>query len=92
MGLVIYGTNTKLMNIQLPNLKPNQNLNMAFCLPCHINRGVYTLTVGLHSEEGISYDWVDDLAVFEVFNGDSCDGITDLKAIIEITQHCYFLA
>lgn len=91
MGLVIYGTNTQLMDIPLPHLIANQSLKIVFRLPCHINKGVYTLTVGLHSEEGISYDWVDDLAIFEVFNGDSCDGITDLKATVEVTQSHYLL-
>lgn len=89
MGLVIYGTNTRLMNVKLPSLDKNQELSVIFQIPCHFNKGVYTLTVGLHSEEGISYDWVDDLIVFEVNNSNYCEGIVDLKSTIEVNFPFY---
>lgn len=84
MGLVIYGTNTRLMNVELPILEKNQQVTVIFKAPCHFNKGVYTLTVGLHSEEGMSYDWVDELVVFEVNNSDSCEGIVDVKSRVEV--------
>lgn len=89
MGLVIYGTNTRLMNVQLPVIEKDQQLNVKFQLPCYLNKGVYTLTVGIHSEEGLSYDWVDDIVVFEVNNSDKCDGIVDLKSRIEVNHPGY---
>ncbi|PMB27992.1 ABC transporter ATP-binding protein [Fischerella thermalis] len=90
MGLVIYGTNTYLMNVKLPKLTAGQKLTVSFQLPCHLNKGVYTLTVGVHSEEGISYDWIDELVVFEVNNTIYCDGIVDLKSTIKIGEEkCY---
>lgn len=89
MGLVIYGTNTRLMNVQLPSLEKDQQLNVIFQVPCYFNKGIYTLTVGVHSEEGLSYDWVDDLVVFEVNNSDNCDGVVDLKSRIEVQLPCY---
>lgn len=86
MGLVVYGTNTYLQNLSLPNLVKGQSLDVNFQLPCFFNRGVYTLTVGLHSDEGLSYDWIDELIVFEVTNIKKCDGLIDLNAKIEISQ------
>ncbi|MEA5502225.1 ABC transporter ATP-binding protein [Halotia wernerae UHCC 0503] len=84
MGLVIYGTNTHLSDdITLPALSPCQKLTVSFQVPCHMNKGVYTVTVGIHSEEGLSYDWVDELVVFEVYNSISCDGLIDLKSNIK---------
>ena len=59
MGLVIYGINTHLMNVDLPDLQAGQQLKVCFQIPCHLNKGIYTFTVGIHSEEGISYDWVE---------------------------------
>ncbi|MGJ5673552.1 MAG: Wzt carbohydrate-binding domain-containing protein [Nostochopsis sp.] len=50
---------------------------------CHLNKGVYTLTVGVHSEEGISYDWIDEMVVFEV--DIFCDGILDLKSTVSFS-------
>lgn len=89
MGLVIYGTNTHLLKIKLPELKQNQELTVLFKIPCYMNKGVYTVTVGIHSEEGLSYDWVDELVVFEVNNSIYCDGLVDLQSNVKfnITTH-----
>lgn len=82
MGLVIYGTNTHLQQVKLPDIQENQQLQVVFQVPCLMNKGVYTITVGIHSETGVSYDWVDELVVFEVHNGTSCDGLIDLQSCI----------
>lgn len=80
MGLVIYGTNTRLLETKLPELKKSQQLTVCFQVPCYMNKGVYTVTIGIHSEEGLSYDWIDELLVFEVNNSVFCDGLVDLQA------------
>lgn len=84
MGLVVYGTNSYLMNFKLPTISKNQQITANFKIPCYLNRGVYTVTVGIHSEEGISYDWIDDVIVFEVTNTNLCEGVVDLEANITI--------
>ena len=86
MGLVIYGTNTHLMGVVFPELKADKKLTVCFQIPCYLNKGVYTFTVGVHSEEGISYDWIDELVVFEVNNSIYCDGLVDLKSTIKIDE------
>lgn len=91
MGLVIYGTNTRLMNVQLPSLTKFQTLSVIFQLPCYFNKGVYTVTAAIHSEEGLSYDWIDDIAVFEVDNTNRCDGFVDLNSTVEVNQPCYMV-
>ncbi|MEH2422911.1 MAG: ABC transporter ATP-binding protein [Nostoc sp.] len=89
MGLVIYGTNSQLLNIKLPNLEDRQELTVIFQLPCYLNRGVYTVTIGIHSEEGLSYDWIDELLVFEVNNSIFCDGFVDLQSNIKLNNQEY---
>ena len=86
MGLVVYGTNTCLMNIKMPRLLKNQRLAATFQIPCYLNKGIYTVTVGIHSEEGLSYDWMDEVIVFEVANSNPCEGVVDLEAQIETQQ------
>lgn len=86
MGLVVYGTNTYLRDFKLPQLSTGQQIIVDFKLPCYFNKGVYTITAGIHSEEGISYDWMDDVIVFEVTNGTLCEGIVDLDTQISIQQ------
>lgn len=90
MGLVMYGTNTQVMDVKLPHLKSGQELAVCFQVPCYLNKGAYTVTVGIHSEEGLSYDWIDELVVFEVNNATYCDGVVDLQADINIVEsNCY---
>ena len=84
MGVVIYGTNTRLMNIRLPQLNKDQQVTATFRIPCCLNKGTYTVTAGLHSEEGLSYDWIDELVVFEVNNSKVRDGLIDMNSTIEI--------
>ncbi|WP_446345021.1 ABC transporter ATP-binding protein [Coleofasciculus chthonoplastes] len=84
MGLVIYGTNTKLMNCQLPKSEIGQGMTIGFKLPCYLHKGIYTVTIGIHSEEGLSYDWIDDLVVFEVINGNHCEGVVDLDPTLNV--------
>ena len=84
MGVVIYGTNTFLLSKEALTIQQDQNLTVVFQLPCYLNKGIYTITIGLHSEEDVSYEWIDDLMVFEVINSRHCDGIVDLEAKVEL--------
>ncbi len=87
LGVVVYGTNSQILTGKLLNIKPQEALNICFDCPCQINRGAYTVTIGLHSEEGLSYDWVDEMIVFEVENDRKCDGMVDLGASISIESN-----
>lgn len=87
MGVVIYGTNTLIKNCVIPPINKGEDLQVEFHLPCHLNRGVYTVTVGAHSSQGISYDWLDEVLVLEVINPEFCDGLIDLDAKIKVEQY-----
>lgn len=87
LGVVVYGTNTEHLTKKLLNLQAQESMEINFTFPCQINRGSYTLTVGVHSEEGLSYDWVDEMIVFEVENDRKCDGMVDLDAQVSIESN-----
>ncbi len=84
LGVVVYGTNTEHLTGKILHLQSQESLEICFDFSCQINRGSYTLTVGVHSEEGLSYDWVDEMIVFEVENDRKCDGMVDLDAKVSI--------
>jgi lipopolysaccharide transport system ATP-binding protein len=86
MGVVLYGTNTQLRGLKLSKVNEGQRLAVNFQMNCYLNRGIYTLTVGVHSEEGTSYDWVDEIMVFEVNNSIVCEGLVDLLSKINIKE------
>jgi lipopolysaccharide transport system ATP-binding protein len=84
LGVVVYGTNTELLTEKILSLQPQETQYIKFTCPGHLNRGSYTVTIGVHSDEGISYDWVDEMIVFEVLNDRKCDGMVDLGATVSI--------
>ncbi len=84
LGVVVYGTNTQFLSGKLLDIHPEEVFKIQFNCPGQLNKGSYTLTVGLHSDEGLSYDWVDEMVVFEVFNDRKCDGMVDLGATVVI--------
>ncbi len=86
MGVFIYGTNTHLMDIKLNHLTPGQKLTASFQIPCYLNKGIYTVTVGIHSEEGTSYDWMNEILILEVINSNNCTGLIDLKAQAKVFE------
>lgn len=85
-GIVLYGTNTKLLSIPLPELQKNQKIQIAFELTCHLHKGLYSLSIAAHSSLGVSYDWIDDYMVLEVIGNHSCDGLIDLNAAAAIAN------
>jgi lipopolysaccharide transport system ATP-binding protein len=87
MGIVIYGTNTHLMKIKCPQLDEFQHFTARFQMNCNLNKGIYTVTVGIHSEEGTSYDWVDEMIVFEVNNDNLCEGLIEMNSSLEISKN-----
>ncbi|HEY9634176.1 MAG TPA: ABC transporter ATP-binding protein [Coleofasciculaceae cyanobacterium] len=86
MGVFLYGTNTQLMDMPLNKLTQGQQLAVSFQIPCYLNNGIYTVTVGIHSEEGMSYDWMNEVTVLEVINSNQCTGLFDLKAQVKINE------
>lgn len=88
LGVVVYGINSELLTGNLLHLKSQESLKICFDCPCQLNRGAYTVTIGVHSEEGLSYDWVDEMIVFEVENDRKCDGMVDLGATISLEPNC----
>ncbi|WP_017302677.1 ABC transporter ATP-binding protein [Spirulina subsalsa] len=83
-GVILYGTNTRLLKRTIPRLEKHQALTVAFEVPCYLNKGLYSISIGIHSSEGISYDWIDDLVLLEVINTNLCDGLVDLDANLNL--------
>jgi lipopolysaccharide transport system ATP-binding protein len=86
MGVVIYGTNSHHMGVSIKKLTQGQQMVVKFQMPCYFNKGVYTVTAGIHSEEGISYDWMNEVTVFEVDNTSHCIGLVDFKTQVKICE------
>ncbi|MCW6037299.1 ABC transporter ATP-binding protein [Spirulina subsalsa FACHB-351] len=85
-GVILYGTNTYLLKKSIPSLSKHQSTVVEFEVPCFLNKGLYSISIGVHSTEGISYDWIDDLVLLEVINARLCDGLIDLNAEVNLPE------
>jgi lipopolysaccharide transport system ATP-binding protein len=83
IGMEIYGTNTKIEQINLGAFEPGEELDIDFHFKCWLTPQQYTVTVATQYPDGSSHDWLDDVISFEVLSQRQAAGVTDLRARIE---------
>jgi len=82
IGTDVYGTNTKIEQIPLGNLKAGDELEVDFMIECWLTPQQYTLTVATQGPDGSSHDWLDDTVAFEVVDTRVAAGVANLRAQI----------
>ena len=79
-GIHIYGTNTDLQQLNLGIVRPGEIVEVSFAFNCWLAPDTYSLTLGVHSVDGISFDWLDGTLFFRVMSAVALDGVTNLNA------------
>jgi len=79
IGMDIYGTNTRLEQVELGNFEAGEKLEIEFELDCLLNRQEYTLTVATQHWSGLSQDWLDDVIDFQVVDTKDVAGVLNLN-------------
>jgi len=82
IGMDVYGTNTKVEQIELGSFEPGDQLDLEFRFECRLAPQQYTLTVATQNADGSSHDWLDDVLAFEVVDSKAIAGVVDLRAKI----------
>lgn len=82
IGMDIYGTNTKIEQIDLGRFDPGEELSIDFTFECWLTPHQYTVTVATQYLDGSSHDWLDDVITFDVVASRQAAGVTDLRAAI----------
>jgi lipopolysaccharide transport system ATP-binding protein len=82
IGTDVYGTNTRIEQIPLGNLKAGDELEVDFKIECWLTPQQYTLTVATQGPDGSSHDWLDDTLAFEVVDTRVAAGVANLRAQI----------
>lgn len=72
LGNEVFGTNSRLLSVDVPAFVPGERFRAEFRLPLNLGIGTYALSVAVHSgmvhTEG-NYDWWDRALVFQVLPG-----------------------
>jgi lipopolysaccharide transport system ATP-binding protein len=79
IGMDVYGTNTRLEQIELGQFEAGETLEVEFELDCLLSRQEYTLTVATQYWNGLSQDWLDDLTDFRVVDTKDVAGVLNLN-------------
>ena len=80
IGMEVYGTNTRVEQKHLGDLRPGDELEVDFRLDCWLIPQPYTLTVATQNPDGTSHDWLDDVVAFEVVDRRGLAGVANLRA------------
>ena len=83
IGMDVYGTNTRIENVQLGELSPGDELEVRFRMECWLTPQSYTLTVATQNADGSSHDWLDDAIAFDVVDTRVAAGVANLRAEVE---------
>ena len=83
IGMEIYGTNTRIEQVDLGTFEPGEELDIDFQFDCWLTPQHYTVTVATQYSDGSSHDWLDDVLSFEVLARRQAAGVIDLRARIE---------
>jgi ABC-type polysaccharide/polyol phosphate transport system ATPase subunit len=84
MGVDLYGTNTELQGVPLGPFQPGDEWEVRFRLRCWLGGGDYSVTVAVHSVDGISGDWVDDAIFLKVLGTKTSIGLLNLDAGVTV--------
>jgi len=85
-GMDVYGTNTRLEQVDLGKFAPGDELETQFSFDCWLTPQEYTLTVATQNADGSSHDWVDDAIAFEVVDAKAMAGVANLRAEVKWTK------
>lgn len=86
IGMDVYGTNTRLEQIDLGDFTPGEELDVEFHFDCWLMPQEYTLTVATQNADGTSHDWVDDAIGFDVVGMNRGAGVANLRAEVTWTK------
>jgi lipopolysaccharide transport system ATP-binding protein len=81
-GIHIYGTNTDLQQVNPGPVQCGESVEVSFNFNCWLAPDSYSLTIGVHSLDGISFDWLDGALFFHVLSATTMEGVTNLNATV----------
>ncbi|MGB9181052.1 MAG: ABC transporter ATP-binding protein [Pyrinomonadaceae bacterium] len=79
-GIHAYGANTEQQNIRLGKVERGEIIEVTFAFDCWLGTDLYSVSFAVHSEDGISYDWLDGAWFFRVASTAPVEGIANLNA------------
>lgn len=79
-GIRAYGTNTKEQQVDLGAVRSGEVIEVSFTFDCWLGVDQYTISLAVHSREGLAYDWLEAALFVRVTSMTLTEGIANLNA------------
>jgi ABC-type polysaccharide/polyol phosphate transport system ATPase subunit len=79
-GIHLYGTNTELQQADFGPARRGEVYEVTFAFNCWLAPDGYSVTVAIHSRDGISFDWREGVLFFQVMSATAMEGVANLNA------------
>ena len=79
-GINVYGTNTEQRSLRLGPAHRGDVIEATFAFNCWLARGEFSVSLAVHSRDGVSYDWLDGVLFFQVTSPALIEGVANLNA------------
>jgi ABC-type polysaccharide/polyol phosphate transport system ATPase subunit len=80
LGIHAYGLNTEQSGLKLGAVSRGEVIEISFSFDCWLGTDAYSVSFAVHSEDGISYDWIDGVLFFQVVCAPPVEGVANLNA------------
>ncbi len=85
-GIEIFGTNTRLQDINSGQWHAGQVARIGFKIPAYLGGGTYSAAFAVHAHNGTYYDYRIDALIFEIFQSHKVGGQLNLPIDLVITE------
>lgn len=85
-GIHAYGANTEQKELRSGRVERGEIVEVSFAFDCLLGPDLYSVSFAVHSEEGISYDWLDGVLFFRVTSQTPVEGIANLNATASLRR------
>jgi len=85
-GIRAYGTNTKEQQIEFGSVKSGEVIEVTFAFDCWLGVDQYTISLAVHSRDGLAYDWLDAALFVRVTSQTLTEGIANLHASASVRR------
>jgi ABC-type polysaccharide/polyol phosphate transport system ATPase subunit len=79
-GIHVYGTNTKEQHVDFGACRRGDVVEVSFAFNCWLGLDQFSVSLAVHSNDGISYDWLDGVIFFRVTSPILVEGVANLDA------------
>ncbi len=83
LGIDVYGTNTRIEQVDLGDFRAGERLDIEFRFACRLTAQEYTVTAATQNWDGTSQDWLDDVTAFRVTDPKGSAGVANLAAEVQ---------